>query len=159
MVDGNGFQVWPDGSDLGISVHPDAYRTANTIYCAFTRMFGRTRKLRTTRDEGMEKYLKKLDDQGYAVIPPSGTLRDLTAQLPHITEKLGCRILHLLPVNPAPTTFARMGRFGSPYACEDLTAIDPALVVFDKRTTGLDQFCELAAETHRHGARLFLDVL
>src|SRR5258708_23179613 len=27
MVDGNGFQVWPDGSDLGISVHPDAYRT------------------------------------------------------------------------------------------------------------------------------------
>ena len=159
MVDSNGFQVWPDGPDVGIPVHPDAYRTGNTIYCAFTRMFGGSRKLRATRDDALEKSLKKLDEQGYAVIPPSGTLRDLARQVPHITGKLGCRILHLLPVNPTPTTFARMGRFGSPYACEDLTGIDPALVEFDKRSTGGDQFRELATETHRHGARLFLDVV
>ncbi len=32
-------QHWPDGSDVGISVHPNFTRTANTIYCAFTRLF------------------------------------------------------------------------------------------------------------------------
>src|SRR5262245_15324306 len=36
-VDEKGWQVWPEGEDLGISVHPSAYRTANTIYCAFPR--------------------------------------------------------------------------------------------------------------------------
>ncbi len=79
-----------------------------------------------------EKELNKLDDRAYVVIPPSGTLRDVARELPHIMEKLGCRILHLLPVGPTPTTFARFGRFGSPYACLDLTGIDPALVEFDK---------------------------
>ncbi|HVV02148.1 MAG TPA: amylo-alpha-1,6-glucosidase, partial [Verrucomicrobiae bacterium] len=85
--------------------------------------------------------------------------RDLTAELPHIIGTLGCRILQLLPIHPTPTTFARYGRFGSPYAALDLTAIDPALVVFDKRTTGVDQFCELAYATHSLGARLFLDIV
>ena len=94
-------------------------------------------------DETWERNLKKLDDRGYVVIPPSGTLRDLARELPHIIDTLGCRILHLLPVGPLPPTFARFGRFGSPYACLDLTAIDPALVEFDKRTNGVDQFCEL----------------
>ena len=72
------------------------------------------------------------------MIPPSGKLRDLIGELPHIFDTLGCRILQLLPVNPAPTTFARFGRFGSPYACLDLTAIDPALVEFDQRTNGIE---------------------
>ena len=84
-----------------------------------------------TIDEGLEKKLNKLDDRGYVVIPPSGTLRDLMRELPHIMDTLGCRILQLLPVGPTPTTFARFGRFGSPYACLDLTGIDPALVEFD----------------------------
>ncbi|HXJ62093.1 MAG TPA: hypothetical protein VNU68_36100, partial [Verrucomicrobiae bacterium] len=44
-IDPRGRQYWPDGPDFGVSVHPDAYRTANTIYCAFTRMFGETRAL------------------------------------------------------------------------------------------------------------------
>ena len=43
---------------------------------------------------------------------------------------------------PTPTTYARFGRFGSPYAALDLTMIDPALVEFDRRTTGIDQFRE-----------------
>src|SRR5580704_9390719 len=38
LVSADGRQVWPDGADTGISVHPGEYRTANTIYCAFTRM-------------------------------------------------------------------------------------------------------------------------
>ena len=50
-----------------------------------------------------------------------------------------------------PTTNARFGRFGSPYAALDLTAIDPALVVFDKRTTGIDQFRELTYDAHLRG--------
>src|SRR5579872_1502163 len=30
-VDSDGRQIWPDGADAGISVHPDHYRSANTI--------------------------------------------------------------------------------------------------------------------------------
>src|SRR5262245_39775047 len=158
-IDARGRQYWPEGPDFGVSVHPDAYRTANTIYCAFPRMFGETRKATTTVDEKLEHVLDSLDEDGYTVIPPSGKLRDLLGHLPHIIDTLGCRILHLLPITPTPTTYARFGRFGSPYAVQDLLAIDPALVVFDRRTTGVDQFRELADAVHGRGARLFLDVV
>ena len=141
LLDPKGWQHWPDGPDIGISVHPDFARTANTIYCAFTRLFGPTKHSSASGDAKLEARLRPLDKKNFTVIPPSGKLRDLTRQLPHITQKLGCRILHLLPVHPTPTTFARFGRFGSPYAALDLTAIDPALVEFDRHTTGVDQFC------------------
>jgi predicted glycogen debranching enzyme len=65
----------------------------------------------------------------------------------------------LLPVHPTPTTYARFGRFGSPYAVLDVTAIDPALIEFDKRTTGVDQFCEFTHAAHSLGARVFLDIV
>ena len=158
-VDEKGWQHWPDGPDAGISVHPDRARTANTIYCAFTRMCGASRTRAVTVDPELEARLKALDAQGYTVIPASGKLRDLKGQLPHIFDTLGCRILHLLPVNPTPTTGARYGRFGSPYAALDLTAIDPALVEFDRRTTGVQQFIELADAVHERGGRLFLDLV
>jgi predicted glycogen debranching enzyme len=159
LVDPRGWQHWPDGADVGIAVHPDRYRTANTLYCAFPRMFGKTMTAVSTDDKKLAGSLAPLDEAGYAVIPPSGKLRDLTRQLPHIIETLGCRILHLLPVHPTPTTYARFGRFGSPYAALDLTAIDPALVEFDKRTTGIDQFCELTYGVHLRGGRVFLDIV
>ncbi len=159
MVAPDGRQIWPDGPDAGISVHPSDYRTANTIYCAFTRMFGPSRTARASRDADLEERLAYLDANGYTVIPPSGKLRDVIRQLPHIFDTLGCRILQLLPVNPVPTTFARFGRFGSPYACQDLTAIDPALVEFDHRTTGIQQFRELTDAAHRRGGRVFLDMV
>ena len=159
LLDSKGWQHWPDGPDIGISVHPDFVRTANTIYCAFTRLFGATKNLPSTRDDKLEAQLRQLDERGCAIIPPSGKLRDLARQLPHIVHTLGCRILHLLPVQPTPTTFARFGRFGSPYASLDLTAIDPALVEFDKRTTGVDQFCELTRAAHWFGARVFIDIV
>lgn len=158
-IDPQGRHHWPHGPDFGVSVHPDAYRTANTIYCAFPRMFGSSRTAVTTIDEKHETILKSLDKQDYTVIPPSGKLRDLIECLPHVIDTLGCRILHLLPVSPTPTTYARFGRFGSPYAVQDLLAIDPALVVFDKRTTGVDQFRELTYATHARGAKVFLDVV
>jgi len=159
LLDPKGWQHWPEGPDAGISVHPDFARTANTIYCAFPRLFGPTKNLSTASDGKLEARLQPLDEKNFTVIPPSGKLRDLAGQLPHIIQKLGCRILHLLPIHPTPTTFARFGRFGSPYAALDLTAIDPALVEFDRRTTGVDQFCELTRTAHAFGARVFIDIV
>ncbi|MGA2541957.1 MAG: amylo-alpha-1,6-glucosidase [Verrucomicrobiota bacterium] len=159
MVTAEGRQVWPDGPDAGVSVHPSDYRTANMIYCAFPRMFGESKSARATQDAALEKQLQKWDARGYTVIPPSGKIRDLIGELPHIFDTLGCRILQLLPVNPVPTTLARFGRFGSPYACLDSTAIDPALVEFDRRTTGIGQFCELTDAVHRRGGRVLLDMV
>ena len=159
LLDPKGWQHWPDGPDVGISVHPNFARTANTIYCAFTRLFGATKNLSSSRDKKLEVQLQQLDEKNFTVIPPSGQLRDLARQLPHIVQILGCRIIHLLPIHPTPTTFARFGRFGSPYAALDLTAIDPALVEFDKRTTGVDQFCEFTHAAHSLGARVFLDIV
>ena len=155
--DASGRQIWPEGADLGITIHPDRYRTANVIYCAFPRLFG-PGKTAAKSSSPFESVIGSLDQAGYNVIPNSGKLRDLTKQLPHIIDGLGCRILHLLPVNPTPTTYARFGRFGSPYAALDFTAIDPALIEFDKKTTGIDQFCELTHEVHARGGRVFLDL-
>lgn len=159
LLDPRGWQHWPHGPDVGISVHPDSYRTGNTIYCAFPRMFGPTKTALDTRADPLENAAVSLDKQGYTVIPPSGKLRDLVRELPHIIDKLGCRILHLLPVHPTPTTYARFGRFGSPYAALDIAVIDPALVEFDKRTTGLDQFRELTYAAHTRGARVIIDIV
>ena len=158
-VDPRGWQHWPDGPNVGVNVQPDWCRTANTIYCAWPRLFGATKTEAVTVDPAREKRLLPLDEQGYAVIPPSGKLRDLIRELPHIFDGLGCRILHLLPVNPTPTTYARFGRFGSPYAAGDLLAIDPALVEFDRRTTGVDQFRELTGAVHARGGRVLLDIV
>jgi predicted glycogen debranching enzyme len=159
LLDEKNWQHWPDGPDAGIAVHPDFARTANTIYCAFTRLFGATKTLASTADAKLDTQLKSLEACGYATLPPSGKFRDLTRQLPHIVHTLGCRIIHLLPVNPTPTTYARFGRFGGPYAALDLTAVDPALVEFDQRTTGIDQFCELTYAAHSLGARVFIDIV
>src|SRR5262249_22699958 len=159
LTDPGRWQHWPGGLDVGISVHPAAYRTANTVYCAFVRIFGASKQAHSSRDDKLEQTLSALDKEGYTVIPSSGELRDLSQQLPHIIDRLGCRILHLLPVNPTPTTFARFGRFGSPYAALDLTAIDPALVEFDHRTNAVDQFRELTYAAHRRGGSVFIDLV
>ena len=157
-IDERGKQQWPGGDDIGLSVHPDNLRSANTIYCAFTRVFGANKHHRTTRHGLLEEQYAAFDRNGYTLIPQSGTLRDLTAQIPHIVDRLGCKIIHLLPVCPTPTTYARMGRYGSPYAALDLTGIDPALVVFDQRTTAVDQFRELTYAAHLKGAQVIIDL-
>lgn len=159
LLDERGWQHWPAGADVGLSVHPDSYRTANVIYCAFPRLFGSSRTAVSTKDEKLARSLRPLEEGGYTIIPPSGKLRDVTRQMAHIFETLGCRILHLLPVNPTPTVYARFGRFGSPYAVLDLGAVDAALVELDKRTTGVDQFCELTQAAHLRGGRVFLDMV
>ncbi len=159
LIDPTGFQHWPRGSDAGISVHPDWTRTGNTLYCAFTRLFGPTRGSHRLLPESEESTLRQFEAQGYATLPASGTFRDLARLLPHVVRRLGCRILHLLPVHPTPTTFARYGRMGSPYAALDLTTVDPALVEFDHRTTGIQQFEELTRTARSLGARVFIDIV
>jgi predicted glycogen debranching enzyme len=159
-IDPAGNQSWPHGPDVGVGVHPSWTRTANIIYCAFPRMFGAWSKSReTTGTDPVLTEVKALDEAGWTAIPPGGTLRNLIQELPHIFGRLGCRILHLLPVSPVPTTFARFGRYGSPYALQDLTAIDPALVEFDRRTTGVDQFVELTRAVHARNGRVMLDLV
>lgn len=159
LVDAHGYLHWPEGPDAGVGVHPDRCRSANLVYCAFTRLFGETRGARHWLPDAGEAAIRALEERGFAVLPPSGTFRDLARQLPFVVGRLGCRILHLLPVHPAPTVHARMGRMGSPYAALDLTAVDPALVEFDRRSNGVDQFRELTREAHRLGARVFLDLV
>ncbi len=160
LIDGKGFQHWPPGENFCVSVHPAQYRTANLVYCAWPRLFGGTAPESRILGAGEEDgEIARLEERGCAVIPPSGTLRDLKARLDHIVNRLGCRILHLLPVNPTPALKARFGRYGSPYATLDLDAVDPALVEFDQRSTGFEQFRELAREAHRMGARVFLDLV
>ena len=154
-MDPEGHQHWPEGSDFGLSVNPDKLRSANVIYCAFPRLFGAV----PSADPAAESASKFLDREAWTAIPPSGKLRDLTAQVPHIFGSLGCRILHLLPLAPTPTTYARFGQFGSPYATLDLTAIDPALVSFDGRTTAEDQFQELADAVHARSGMVILDLV
>ena len=122
-------------------------------------MFGDTKTALVILDEQCDVVFKKLDDEGYAIILFLGKLSDLTAQVPHIIETLGCRILHLLPIHPTPTTYARFGLFGSSYVVLDLTVIDLVLIVFDKRTTDVDQFRELTYTTHLRDGRLFLDIV
>jgi|GEM_PF-60422 len=102
--------------------------------------------------------MDKLDSRGYCVIPPSGKFRDLAKEVDFIFTELGCRILHLLPVHPTPTTYGRMGRYGSPYAALNFTEVDPALAEFDPSATPLEQFMELADAVHYHGGYLILDI-
>ncbi len=107
-----------------------------------------------------EAKLKFLENLGYATLPPSGKFRDLTRQLPHIVNHLG---------SPHHSSVARASNAhdlrafpdvcGSPYAALDLTAVDPALVEFDRRSTGIDQFCELTYAAHSLGARVFIDIV
>ena len=152
---------WPTGPDAGISVHPDSYRTANTIYCAFARLFRRNKNRAHNRSiRKSDKELTSLDETGYTVIPPSGKLRDLVREPCRTLSKHSAAASFICsPSTRRPTTFARFGRFGSPYAALDLTAIDPALVEFDKRTTGIEQFRELTYATHLRGGRVFLDIV
>ena len=148
---------WPDGENLIVKVAPAHTACANTLYTAFVRQFGPalTHDPRTHERQRQEA---ELDGAGYTVIPPSGTFRDLIRHLDVILDSMRFRILQLLPIHPTPTTFARMGRFGCPFAALDFLDVDPSLAEFDPRATPLDQFRELADAVHARGARLFLDM-
>ena len=151
--------LWPEGGNVSINIHPADYCCANTLYNAFTRLFA---PKRSGPEEGTDalggKCIQLLDSFGYAVIPPSGTFRELAARLDFIVGRLGCRILMLLPIHPTPTVYGRMGCFGSPYAALDFLDVDPALAEFDRKATPMEQFEELVDAVHARGAKLFLDI-
>jgi starch synthase (maltosyl-transferring) len=149
--------VWPSGGNVIIKVEPADYCGAASIYCAFVRLFGENQST-GAECEADAPAVARLEASGYEVIPRSGKFRDVIAQLDHIVYGLGFRIIQLLPIFPTPTTYARMGRFGSPFAALDFTNIDPALADFDRKTTPLDQFRELVDEAHRRDAKIFLDI-
>ena len=123
LLDEKNWQHWPDGPDVGISVHPN-FRPHGQHH--LLRLHAAVRRDQKSRRRPPTKNWTRNSNRSKRKVtpslPPSGKFRDLARQLPHIVNKLGCRILHLLPVHPTPTTYARFGRFGSPYAALDLTA-------------------------------------
>ena len=157
LENGQSDPIWPPGANTVINVEPADTCCANIIYNAFVRQFGPNRNGACTTDWAAQA-LGELDRQGFAVIPPSGTFRDLIGQLDFIIGTLGCTIIQLLPIHPTPTTYARMGRFGSPYAALSFTAVDPALAEFDPAATPLEQFEELVDAVHQREAKLLLDI-
>jgi len=150
--------IWPPGTNTVLNVDAADARCANIIYNAFVRQFGPNKAGADLLAGPDQKLIANLDKNGYTVIPPSGTFRDLIGELDFILGELGCRILMLLPIHPTPTTYGRMGRFGSPYAALSFTAVDPALAEFDHNATPLEQFIELVDAVHRRNARIFIDI-
>ena len=150
--------IWPPGPNAAINVESADACCANIIYNAFVRQFGPNKAGMRMIDPTDEQSIQKLDKHGYAVIPPSGTFRDLINELDFIIGELGCRILLLLPIHPTPTTYGRMGRFGSPYAALSFTAVDPALAEFDPHATPLEQFIELVDAVHQRNAKILIDI-
>ncbi|MBQ6925087.1 MAG: glycogen debranching protein, partial [Kiritimatiellae bacterium] len=156
LPEGASSPEWPEGDNVSIKVEPAFSVCANSIYTAFTRQF-RDREI-ALAEAARSAEIDALGREGYAVIPPSGTFRGVIRRLDHIVGELGFRIVQLLPVHPVPTTYARMGRYGSPFASLDFFGVDPAYAEFDGRTTPLDQFRELTDAVHARGARLFIDL-
>ena len=149
--------TWPRGPNVTINVEPAHTCCANIIYNAFVRQFG------SNKGGGGFELLEKvpaeqLDRADYTLIPPSGTFRDLIRELDFIIGHLGCRILQLLPIHPTPTTYGRMGRFGSPFAALSFTEVDPALAEFDPRATPVEQFVELVDAVHARQGRVVIDI-
>ncbi len=147
---------WVEGDNVYLHVQPAGFAAQNSLYNAFVRQFGPSRS--KPLDGNRERSARALEEAGYAAIPPSGTFRDLIPHLDTIMNAMGFRILQLLPIFPAPTVYARMGRFGSPFAPTDFFSPDPALAEFDRQSTPLDQFRELTDAVHARGGQVILDI-
>jgi predicted glycogen debranching enzyme len=158
LSQGESSPVWPPGTNTAVNVQPAESCCANIIYNAFVRQFGPSKSGVGPLPPPGAECVRVLDAARYTVIPPSGTFRDLIQELDFIIGDLGCRILMLLPIHPTPTTYGRMGRFGSPYAALSFRGVDPALAVFDPKATPMEQFIELVDAVHRRNARVFLDI-
>jgi predicted glycogen debranching enzyme len=149
--------IWVPGPNITINVEPADTCCGNVIYNAFVRQFGPNKKGGFFRQDHTDA-VQLLDKAGYAAIPPSGTFRNLIQELDFIVGHLGCRFVQLLPIHPTPTTYGRMGRFGSPYAALSFTNVDPSLAEFDAKATPLEQFIELVEAIHARNAKLLMDI-
>ena len=157
LAEGSRDPVWVPGGNIRINVEPAETCCANIVYNAFIRQFGPNQSGGFFTPDQLAD-AGRLDEKGWVVIPPSGSFRDFIQALDFIVGTLGCRWIQLLPIHPTPTTYGRMGRYGSPYAALSFTAVDPALAVFDSAATPLEQFIELINAVHARNARLLLDI-
>ena len=147
-------EAWPQGGNFRLKIEPSENISGNTIYTAFVRQF--IRKPHPAADSIAN--LTELEKAGYTIIPPSGTFRGLIEKLDFIFGTLRSRILQLLPIHPAPATYARMGRYGSPFAALDYFDVDPALAEFDPTASPMEQFDELIEQVHARNGRIFMDI-
>jgi predicted glycogen debranching enzyme len=150
---------WADGPNIGISVTPLEYGRNNSIYCAFIRQFGENKNKKTLINPELENEIKSLEELGAYVIPPGGNFLNFMKELPFIIQEMGMRIIHLLPINPVPTSYGRMGMYGSPYATNDYFGIDHTYATFSRYKTIEDQFIDLTSTIHGLGAKVFLDMV
>jgi len=156
LEEGSDSPIWPKGKNTEINIEPADTCCANIIYNAFVRQFGPNIK-KNDNNKLKNDLIKSLDKMGYTVIPPSGTFRDMIKKLDFIINILGCRIIQLLPIHSTPTTYAKMGLFGSPFAALSFTDVNPELAEFDPYATPLEQFKELVDEIHSKNAKIILD--
>lgn len=148
---------WAPGDNLTVKVEPAFSVANNTIYNAFIRQFGRNiSQMQETKEQKNAEYF--LTQNGYIVIPPSGKMRDFKEKLPHIMDKMGFRIVLFLPIHPLPSSYGRMGHYGSPFAPLDFYEVEPDLAVFNKMHTPVQQFCELLDCIHARNGKAFIDI-
>ena len=146
---------WPAAlGNVSVKVTPAWTSRGLGIYAAMARLF----QPGSMRGQAAHPGAPELEAAGYTVLPPSGTLREVGASLDHILGDLGFQIVLLLPIFPLPTTYARLGKLGSPFAPLDFFTVDPTLAEFDRVTTPLDQLREVIDGVHRRGGRLFIDI-
>ena len=148
--------LWSQGENHRFKVISSSAIAGTTVYAAFVRQFGRN--LYKAQSNAEESSIAVLEEKGYSVLPPSGTFRELKKSLDHIFGTLKCRILQLLPIHPVPSSYGRMGRFGSPFAALDYFAVEPSLAEFDTKVSPMEQFQELIDAVHARGGKLFMDI-
>ena len=150
---------WADGPNVGVTVTPLQYARGNSIYCAFIRQYVDEKYRSSARDRQLEDAVHHLEQRGAHVIPPGGNFKNFIAALPFIINDLGMKIIHLLPINPVPTSYGRMGMYGSPYATTDYFGIDHTYGTFSQYQTIEEQFIDLTSTIHGLGARVMLDMV
>lgn len=150
---------WSEGPNRGVSVTPLPYGRDNSIYCAFLRQFGANKHKAELVNPTLEEAVRRLEEKGAYVLPPGGNFANFIEELPFIVNELGMKIIHLLPINPVPTSYGRMGMYGSPYATTDFFGIDHTYASFSRYKTIEDQFIDLTSTIHGLGARVFLDMV
>jgi len=160
LLDEKNWQHWPDGSDVGISVHPNFARTAK--YKLLLRLhpaFGATKNLVSTAAEKIGRpNSNRLEAQGYATLPPSGKFRDLACQLPFIVTSSAAVSFICCPCIRRPRLTRASDVFGSPYAALDLTAVIPR----SSSSTNVPRASNnlrTPYAAHSFGARVFIDIV
>jgi hypothetical protein len=84
---------WCSGSNFVLKVESPVSIAGNTIYTAFTRLFDFKKREKNVSESEIERSEQILDNVDYAVIPPSGTFRQLSSKLDFIMDDLKCRII------------------------------------------------------------------